>query len=70
MIKSRMDFAKTIEALREIRETTVASAAVPGTKGKRMMSSHDDIKKAREHEFKSEPAGTEEEMKTKKIYAK
>ena len=65
-----MDFAKTIETLREIRETTVHSAAVPGAPGKRTMPTQHSVKRAKELEFRVEPAGIEEEMKTKKISKK
>ena len=58
-----MDFAKQIEHMREIRETTPHAAAVPGAPAKKMMHRAATVKKSKEMEFPVAPAASGKKYK-------
>lgn len=58
-----MDFAKQIEHMREIRETTPHCAAVPGSKAKKMMHRASTVKRSKEMEFPVAPYMAEKKSK-------
>lgn len=59
-----MDFARVIEHMREVRETTPAAAAVPGASAKKMVPSVEAVKRSKELEFGVKPHHKSEEKPT------
>lgn len=58
-----MDFAKQIEHMRELRETTPHAAAVPGAPAKKMAHRAANVKKSKEMEFPVAPYTAEKKSK-------
>ena len=62
-----MDFARVIEHMREVRETTPHAAAVPGASAKKMVPAIESVKRSKELEFGVKPAEHEKPVHIKKI---